>query len=77
MTIELRQHFVAFLDILGFSDMVREDVKQLSRNHLQKLYRCHQLAPSVFCNDPGLTVTQFSDSIMSKRTREIRHFLFR
>lgn len=64
MAIELKQHFVAFLDILGFSEMVVADVGSENQPNLSKLFRCHQSAASIFKNDPNCTITQFSDSIV-------------
>ena len=64
MAIELKQHFVAFLDILGFSDMVLSDVGSENQPNLSKLFRCHQSAASIFRDDPNCTITQFSDSIV-------------
>lgn len=64
MTIELKQHYVAFLDILGFSEMVLSDVGSENQPNLTRLFRCHQGAASIFKDDPNCTVTQFSDSIV-------------
>jgi hypothetical protein len=64
MAIELKQHFVAFLDILGFSEMVVADVSSDNQPNLSKLFRCHQGAAAIFQDDPNCTITQFSDSIV-------------
>lgn len=48
MAVELRQHYVAFLDVLGFSNMVRSDVRQGTQEFLGKLFRCHQGASAIF-----------------------------
>lgn len=60
---ELKQHFVAFLDILGFSQMVQAGGK-VGDDNLQKLYRCHQGAAAIFAGDASCSITQFSDSIV-------------
>lgn len=64
MVTELKQHYVAFLDILGFTEMVRSDVISPNQPYLRKLYRCHQSASRIFSDDPQVTITQFSDSIV-------------
>lgn len=64
MAIELRQHYVAFLDVLGFSEMVAEDVRSNDQRNLAKLFKCHQAAANIFSDDPDCAVTQFSDSIV-------------
>ena len=67
MPAELKQHYVAFLDILGFSDMVHADVMSQEQVHLAKLFGCHQRAGGIFQRDPECTITQFSDSIVIAR----------
>lgn len=74
MAIELKQHYVAFLDILGFSEMVISDVGSEDQPNLTKLFRCHQGAANIFKNDPNCTVTQFSDSIVVAKPFEINGF---
>lgn len=64
MPIELKQHFVAFLDVLGFKEMVRSDVASGEHLFLSKLFRCHQSAAGIFQDDPACSITQFSDSIV-------------
>lgn len=64
MPVELKQHYVAFLDLLGFKEMVGEDVASENQTHLVKLFRCHQNAGGIFRNDPACSITQFSDSIV-------------
>lgn len=62
--IELKQHFVAFLDILGFKEMVEADMAGKCNVNLSKLFRCHQSAAQIFGDRPDCQVTQFSDSII-------------
>lgn len=60
----VRQHFVAFLDVLGFSEMVEADLVAPSQGNLSKLFRCHQSAAVIFRDDVNCQVIQFSDSIV-------------
>ncbi|WP_186082868.1 hypothetical protein [Burkholderia gladioli] len=64
MPVELKQHFVAFLDLLGFKEMVAADIAGEKQQYLAKLFRCHQSAAVIFKDDPACTITQFSDSIV-------------
>ncbi len=70
---ELKQHFVAFLDILGFSQMVEAGGDSVSEN-LQKLYRCHQAAAAIFAEDANCSITQFSDSIVLSKPYDPNEF---
>lgn len=74
MVIELKQHYVAFLDILGFSEMVVSDVMNEKQLNLIKLFRCHQGAANIFKDDPYCTVTQFSDSIVVAKPYDAKGF---
>ena len=74
MAVEFKQHFVAFLDVLGFKEMVSDDLKNDTNKHLLKLYRCHQGAAEIFHNDPTCTITQFSDSIVISKPYEAAAF---
>lgn len=62
--IELKQHFVAFLDILGFKEMVRSDMEGKNNVNLTKLFRCHQSAAHIFKDGIDCQISQFSDSIV-------------
>jgi hypothetical protein len=62
--VEFKQHFVAFLDVLGFSEMVRADTENESQDYLARLFRCHQSAANIFSDHPDCAITQFSDSIV-------------
>jgi hypothetical protein len=59
-------YYVAFLDILGFSDMVAKDCSGPSINavYLPKLFRTHKTAFEYATKLDGAKVTQFSDSII-------------
>lgn len=62
--LELTQHFVAFLDILGFKEMVESDTKGQNNVYLSKLFKCHQSAAQIFHDAPDCQISQFSDSIV-------------
>jgi CDGSH-type Zn-finger protein len=74
MAIELSQHYVAFLDVLGFSDMVAEDVRSNDQKNLSKLFKCHQAAGNIFSDDPNCSITQFSDSIVVAKPYDAKDF---
>ena len=74
MPVEFKQHFVAFLDVLGFKEMVRDDALNDSNTHLLKLYKCHQAAAAIFHDDPTCTITQFSDSIVISKPYDAAGF---
>ena len=61
---DVRQHFVAFLDVLGFTEMVEADLLGERQENLSKLFRCHQSAAVIFRDDPSCSIIQFSDSIV-------------
>ena len=60
-------NYVAFLDILGFKEMVRESISDPNGGHLAKLYRCHAKARALIASDPELEIIQFSDSIVTSK----------
>lgn len=65
MPLELQSHFVAFIDILGFSEMVRLDCESSSPpKYLQVLYDSHVRANALFAQDLDAGLIQFSDSIV-------------
>lgn len=74
MTVELKQHFVAFLDLLGFKEMVASDLSSDNHQYLSKLFRCHQSAARMFQDDPNCSITQFSDSIVISKPYESTSF---
>ncbi len=74
MTVELKQHYVAFLDVLGFSEMVKSDLVDDNHLYLSKLFKCHQRAAEVFSDDPNCFITQFSDSIVISKPYEEKSF---
>ncbi|WP_404357043.1 hypothetical protein [Methylotuvimicrobium sp. KM1] len=62
----LTYHYVAFIDILGFSDMVEKDCSGPSASaiFLPKLFEVHKKAFEYASKFSGAKVTQFSDSII-------------
>lgn len=71
---ELKPYFVVFLDILGFTEMVRSDVGNQSNVFLKKLFKCHQGAAHIFGDDPSCSITQFSDSIVVAKPYDPNNF---
>jgi len=68
MALELASHFVAFIDILGFSEMVREDCESSAGpKHVNVLYEAHLRAAATLGKDLESGLIQFSDSIVFSR----------
>lgn len=66
--LELTPHFVAFIDILGFSEMVRTDCESSGPpKYLQRLYESHTRASALLGKDIEAGLIQFSDSIVFSR----------
>jgi hypothetical protein len=76
MTVELKQHYVAFLDVLGFKEMVQADMIGDNHQYLSKLFRCHQSAATIFQDDPNCLITQFSDSIVVSKPYDAASFMW-
>lgn len=74
MPVELKQHYVAFLDVLGFKEMVKSDMVGDNHKYLSKLFRCHQSAAQIFQDDPNCSITQFSDSIVISKPYDAASF---
>ena len=65
MALQLGSHFVAFIDILGFSEMVRADCESSETpRYLQLLHNSHIRAIGLFGKDLQADLIQFSDSIV-------------
>lgn len=64
MPIELKNHYVAFIDILGFSQMVRADCEggPNGQQYVDRLIEVHQQTTTLGSDVDGLSVSQFSDS---------------
>jgi hypothetical protein len=68
LALQLASHFVAFIDILGFSEMVRSDCESSnSPKHLELLYDSHVRASALLGKDLETGLIQFSDSIVFSR----------
>jgi hypothetical protein len=68
LALELVSHFVAFIDILGFSEMVRADCESSDApKHLERLYDSHVAASASLGGDLQSGLIQFSDSIVFSR----------
>lgn len=68
MLLKLESHFVAFIDLLGFSEMVRADCESSHEpKYLDLLYTAHLRAAALFSKDLDSGLTQFSDSIVLSR----------
>ncbi|MBR8061538.1 hypothetical protein KDX32_00300 [Burkholderia ambifaria] len=68
MPLQLESHFVAFIDLLGFSEMVRIDCESSHEpKYLELLYTAHLRAATLFSKDLDSGLTQFSDSIVLSR----------
>lgn len=74
MAVDFKQHYVAFLDVLGFKEMVEDDLEHDANTFLLKLYKCHQSAAEIFHDDPTCTITQFSDSIVISKPYDASAF---
>lgn len=74
MPVDLKQNYVAFLDVLGFTQMVESDIKSGNHAFLSKLFKCHQDAGHIFNDDPNCSITQFSDSIVIAKPYDANSF---
>lgn len=66
MTSQLTNHFVAFIDLLGFSSMVNHDCEnpETAHKYIDKLKETHKTTKELKKEIDGLQLTQFSDSIV-------------
>lgn len=74
MPLDIKQHYVAFLDVLGFSEMVRHDTENDKHEYLGRLFKCHQQAPGLFAGHPDCSIVQFSDSVVIAKPYEADSF---
>jgi hypothetical protein len=64
-TYSLDFYFVAFLDILGFSNMVRHDCESCGRDtFIKNLFSLYKFTKKIGENSPHLDIIQFSDSVV-------------
>ena len=72
MGLKLESHFVAFIDILGFSEMVRHDCESSnSPKYLDILHKSHVQATEILGEDLQTGLIQFSDSIVFSRAFDL------
>lgn len=66
MSLDLKTHIVAFIDLLGFSSMVSHDCEKPEgeQKYISKLYDIHKKTKEISARLPGMTLTQFSDSVV-------------
>ena len=66
MNLVLNNHFVAFVDLLGFSNMVNYDCERPDgeQQYIEILYNAYIETKEIKKTIPGLQVTQFSDSVV-------------
>ncbi|MCF1487186.1 hypothetical protein N5E96_23935 [Pseudomonas mosselii] len=70
----MKIHYVAFLDILGFKELVGREVRDGSGLYLDKLLRCHRKCTEIFNGDSGLSIVQFSDSVVITKPYDAADF---
>lgn len=66
MSLDLKTHIVAFIDLLGFSSMVSYDCEKPEgeQKYISKLYDIHKKTKEMSARLQGMTLTQFSDSVV-------------
>ncbi|WP_209436738.1 hypothetical protein, partial [Pseudomonas gingeri] len=72
----LTNHFVAFIDLLGFGSMVSHDCEspENSQKYIDKLKETHRKTKELKGEIDGLQLTQFSDSIVLALPYDKRSF---
>ena len=66
MDLNLKTHIVAFIDLLGFSAMVSHDCEKPDgeQKYISKLFDIYKRTKEISLGLPGMSVTQFSDSVV-------------
>ncbi|MCP3775217.1 hypothetical protein NLX71_18255 [Paenibacillus sp. MZ04-78.2] len=66
MSFVAKNHFVAFIDLLGFSSMVKKDLEAPdgTNKYMEELFRVHQETIQLAGGVINLDVVQFSDSVI-------------
>lgn len=66
MDLNLKTHIVAFIDILGFSEMVSHDCEKPNgeQKYIGNLFTVHRETKEIAKQLEGMTLTQFSDSVV-------------
>ncbi|HHE4876659.1 hypothetical protein [Morganella morganii] len=71
---EIKTYFVAFIDILGFKNIVeKERLSGYEGEQLNKLFDCHVECEKIF-KEHGLDIVQFSDSIVISKAYDKESF---
>lgn len=66
MNLSLKTHIVAFIDLLGFSSMVSHDCEKPDgeQKYISNLFDIHTKTKEISASLPGMSLTQFSDSVV-------------
>ncbi|MGO0308798.1 hypothetical protein ACTL6P_19785 [Endozoicomonas acroporae] len=66
MELSLKNHIVAFIDLLGFSSMVSHDCEKPDgeQRFISKLFDVHKKTKEISTQLQGMALTQFSDSVV-------------
>lgn len=73
-TVAFIEAYVAYLDILGFSEIVNRVSNAPDSGDLPRLFKCHQTGAGIIANNPLYGLVQFSDSIVISRAFSAEHF---
>lgn len=73
---ELKTHIVAFIDLLGFSSMVSHDCEKPEgeQKFISKLFEVHNKTKEISDGIEGMSLTQFSDSVVLSLPYSIDNF---
>jgi hypothetical protein len=76
MDLNLKTHIVAFIDLLGFSSMVAHDCEKPEgeQKYISKLFDVHQKTKEISISLPGMSLTQFSDSVVLSIPYSVENF---
>ncbi|WP_152540906.1 hypothetical protein [Luteimonas huabeiensis] len=61
------ESYVAYIDILGFSEIVTRVSNNPDSDDLSRLFKCHQTGAGIISGNPSYGLVQFSDSIVISR----------
>jgi hypothetical protein len=76
-TYSLDFYFVAFLDILGFSNMVRHDCESPGRDtFIKNLFNLYKFTKKIGATSPHLDIIQFSDSVVFSMPLSKDNFIY-
>jgi hypothetical protein len=76
MSLDLKPHIVAFIDLLGFSGMVAHDCEKPAgeQKYIEALYGIHQKTKEITIKLEGMSLIQFSDSVVLSIPYSKDHF---